>query len=300
MKDTVLDFLSSRKLKYACRTNTSKLSSIRVGGTVEILVEPHSAEEYLDVLRFLYLERVSHIVLGGLSNTLVATDLYEGVVVSTRALRRIEVSESEVYAECGVSLASLMSVAARCGLGGAEQLWLIPGTVGGAVRGNSGAHGLCIADVIKHADVFFAENGSVERLSGAELEFSYRSSLLKHTGGAYLLSATLSLNQCELMDILARRRKYLAMRQASQPIDKPSLGSVFKRCNGISAGYYIELAGLKGARFGGASISEKHAGFIVNDGNADWRDVVALVEYAERCVYSKLGIMLEREIEILR
>lgn len=196
-----------------------------------------------------------------------------------------------VYAECGVSLARLASFALSLSLTGLEWASSIPGTVGGALIMNAGAFGGDMASSVREVEV--ASLGKRRCLTAEQCGFRYRSSSLKAYGA--VLSAEFSLERGKTEDIVALTRAQTERRKRTQPSGK-SAGSVFKRVDGVSAGYYIEKAGLKGERRGGAVISEKHANFIINDGNANFYDVLALICLCERAVYEKFGIRLEREI----
>ena len=299
MYDKLSDYLSSRKIKFFSHYSMAKVSSIKAGGLAEFYVIPDSANDFIAIIDYLYNRSMPCVTVGGVTNTLFASDMYRGTVLSTRGMRTIRSEGGLVVAECGASLASVMSYAARIGLGGAEQLWLIPGTVGGAVRGNAGAHGLEMADIIEFADIYFPKSAKVCRLCRDELEFSYRTSLAKKHRDAYVMSVGIRLSKACLKEIRERRRYFLKLRAESQPMGSPSLGCVFKRVEGVSAGYYIDRAGLKGFAVGGAKVSEKHAGFIINAAGADHHDVASLVLAVESIVGSRLGIALNREIEIV-
>ena len=299
MNDSIMDCLSSRKLKKYINCNLAEYSSIRLGTVADAVVFPDSAADFLDIIKRLREKDVRFCVVGGLSNTLFATDYYQGVVVITTALNALSVIDNGVRAECGVSMARLLSYAAESGYGGAEQLSLIPGTVGGAIRGNAGAHGISVSDILDSASLFFSDDVTVRTLTVADIGFTYRGSILKRRPGVYVLSADFKLAPISKEEYAKRRLEFSKLRSLSQPRE-PSLGSVFKQVNGVSAGYYIERAGLKGYRHGGAEISAKHAGFIVTHDGATWRDVMRLIEIAEERVHSVFGIYLEREVEIIR
>lgn len=299
MYNVLSDYLSSRRFKFLRRYHLAQLSSIKMGGFAEFYIAPTSAKDFIDVIDFLYNLNIPYCVVGRATNTLFACDSFPGAVVSTVGMSAVSNKDEIFFADAGASLAAFMSYASRCGYGGGEQLWLVPGTLGGAIRGNAGAHGIEIADVLEYADVYFTESGELARLGRDELGFGYRDSLIKSQGNAYVVSAALRLSKMEHSDIMARRRGFLEQRMRSQPCALPSLGSIFKRINGISAGYYIEKAGLKGFRIGGAEVSQKHAGFIVNIGGATYRDVLELIRIVEERIYEKFGIMPEKEIEII-
>ena len=300
MYDRLSDCLSSLKLKFLPFYPLHNISSIRIGPNAAICVFPSSAEEFVATLNLLYRVSVKFCVVGALTNTLFLGDVYDGVVVCTKDMRAARLSGDRLFAECGISLSAAILYAARRGYGGAEQLSLIPGTVGAAIRGNAGAHGMEISDILIGAWVYNVRDGSVRYLPKEDLCLVYRGSLIKSSAELYVLGAELLLSPTAIVEAFSRRKEFAAMRSLSQPIDKPSLGSVFKRAGGRSAGYYIERVGLKGYGCGGARISEKHAGFIVNHGGATADDVLDLISIAEARVFDRFGITLEREIVVLK
>ncbi len=299
MLELALEYLIRRKLKFKEYYDLSAVSSIKAGGVARLFAEPKSKAELCTLLVFLAKEGIQYRVVGGLTNTLVATDLYTKVVVSTKGAMSLSRIEGDFTADAGASLASLMSYASRCGYGGVEQLWLIPGTVGAALVGNSGAHGVEMSDVVLGAEVLMEGESSPTYIGAKDLCLSYRDSVFKRKSGMTVLSVTLRLDPRDRSDSIARRRAFLELRHSTQPANLPSLGSVFKRASGIGAGYYVERAGLKGLRIGGAEVSQKHAGFIVNVGGAGWRDVNELVSTVRLLVKERLGVELEPEIQIL-
>ena len=201
MYSVLSDFLSSRRFKFLRRYPLAQLSSITAGGFAEFYIIPNSAEDFITIIDFLYNLRIPHRVIGRATNTLFACDSFPGAVVSTEGMRAVSNKDEVFFAECGASLAAIMSYASRLGYGGGEQLWLVPGTLGGAVRGNAGAHGIEVYDVLEYADVYFPESGELVRLGRDELGFGYRDSLIKSAGNAYVTSAVLRLLKMEHSDI---------------------------------------------------------------------------------------------------
>lgn len=293
------EYLNERKIKFSRRYQLSQLSSIRIGGYADYYISPTSASEFISIIDFLANRDIPRCVFGGATNTLFAFDSFAGAALSSIGMRGLYNVGDVFIAQCGVSLAALMSYAARLGYGGSEELWLIPGSVGGAVRGNAGAHGREISDILEYADVYFPKSRELRRIGREELGFSYRGSLIKSHKDAYVVSAAIRLEKSDYGKITERRRFFLEKRRSSQPTKLPSLGSIFKRIDGVGAGYYIDRAGLKGVQIGGAKISEEHAGFIVNAGGATHKDVLELISIIVKTVYAKFGIMPEKEIEII-
>ena len=299
MKNISMDYISSGKFEYKENYNLSKLSSMKVGGIARIIVMPSSVGQLADLVRFLTEAGESFITVGGCTNILFATDLYDGVIISTRHLRGLSLCNDHIVAECGASLSSIMKFAKDLGYGGAEELSLIPGSVGAAVCGNSGAHGKEISDIVADVTLFRPFDAEIITLDREQMQFAYRSSIIKSGLDAVVLSCEIALGAIDPEESDLRRRSFLEARRALQPFDEPSLGSVFKRVCGVSAGYYIEKAGLKGYRIGGAAVSSKHAGFIVTSPGATWREVLCLIELIEARVFKCFGIDLEREITVI-
>ncbi|MBR2931007.1 MAG: UDP-N-acetylmuramate dehydrogenase [Clostridia bacterium] len=290
-------------LRSACEYkelfDLSRISTMRVGGLARYFFKPVSKEELCRLLDILDEVGYPYKLIGGASNTLFCDDVYEGAVISTRGLGSISREGSSFLCEAGVSLASLLSYAAGCGYGGAEQLWHIPGTLGGAVAGNAGAHGLEVFDVLEGVYIRRGLDGRCVELSPELLEPSYRTTKIKCGADITVLGATVGLDFSNAEDILRQKRKFAQMRAKTQPIGEPSLGSVFKRSDGVSAAFYIDKLGLKGYRVGGAAISDKHAGFIVAERGASPKDVLRLIAIIKEKVHDAFGIGLECEIDIV-
>jgi len=294
----IAEYLKSRKLKYKEYYPLATHSTIGIGAMARYFVIPTGIDELVELLRFLNAASVKHRVIGRLSNLLICGDLYDGVIVSTAELARKYAAENVFTAECGCSMPSLMMYAASLGYGGAEPLATIPGSVGGCVAGNAGAFGVECSDVLKSAEIYFPDRDARAVLGMRDMQFSYRDSLLKHER-AVLLGASFRLTESTQATVMSAISSIRSLRRLSQPIGARSLGSVFKRVGEIGAGYYIDRAGLKGCSVGGASVSDVHAGFIVNTGGATSRDVLMLIEIIKEKVFSEFSVRLEEEIEIL-
>ncbi len=298
MNNIVIDYLNSRKLKYKEFFDISGVSSFKIKSLARLFVVPHTLRELEDLIAFLELSEEKYEVVGRLTNTLIAAEMYDCVLVCTSGLTKAVQDGDCFTAECGCTLSALLSFAKERGYGGAEPLMLIPGSLGGAIAGNSGAHGMEIGDIFVSAEVFSPERCCRISLSRDDMCFSYRHTHLKDVR-AYLLSATVRLSPKSAADINNDVAVFKARRAATQPVSAPSLGSIFKRYNGVSAGYYIDKAGLKGLKYGGASVSDIHAGFILNNGDATSRDVISLIQIVKERVLATFGVMLEEEIVIL-
>lgn len=276
----------------------SSISSARIHARARAVAYPKSEEEIVRLINTLNDEEIRYLVVGGMSNVIFKADRYNGVLIKTDKITAKTVAEDLLTVSCGVRLGGALDFISGLQLGGIEGLYGIPGTVGGMVKQNAGAFGYEIADRFVEANCYIPEMRSTVRIPKQTMLFSYRESALGKIN-AVLLSATLRLVPKRREDILKEVEEYRQKRLRSQPLQHPSLGSVFKRYDGVSAGYYIDKAGLKGYSIGGARVSEKHAGFIVNTGGASAKDYLLLVEYVKDRVYSEFSIELEEEIEII-
>ena len=271
----------------------AKYSSFRTGGKAANIIFPESTEEFVTALR----ENPGAAVLGNLSNTLVLDGGIDGTVIITTKLNSVSVNGNTETAAAGASLTSVAVAARDASLAGCEFLYGIPGTVGGGVFMNAGAYGGEIADIIENA-VVFTPDGKVTTLSKDDLDLGYRTSKLQSTR-YILLSAAFSLQSGNKEVISSAMDDLMNRRMTTQPLDKPSCGSTFKRPAGNFAGKLISDCGLKGMSVGGAQVSEKHAGFIVNSGGATSRDILDLVQLVKKTVFEKTGVLLEEEIRII-
>ena len=276
----------------------SSISSARIHSHARAVAYPKSEEELVRLIDTLNDEEIRYLVVGGMSNVIFKADRYNGVLIKTDEITTKTVAENLFVASCGLRLGTALDFISGFDLGGIEGLYGIPGTLGGMVKQNAGAFGYEIADCFLEANCYIPDIRTVKRVTKEEMLFSYRESVLGKIK-AVLINATLRLVVKGREDILAEVGEYRQKRLRSQPLQYPSLGSVFKRYDGVSAGYYIDKAGLKGYSIGGARVSEKHAGFIVNTGGASAKDYLLLVEYVKDRVYSEFSIELEEEIEII-
>ncbi len=233
-----------------------------------------------------------------MTNLLIKDGVYRGVVIKTDKMARVSSLENVVSCSCGMRMSRIIQSMASIGLGGMEGLFGIPGTVGGMVKQNAGAFGYEIADRFISAVCYYPGESKIVTHYRDDMHFAYRSSRLSGSG-AVLISATFDFVQMPKETIVGKIKDFQAQRQQKQPLEYPSLGSAFKRYGGQSAGFYIDRSGLKGVSVGGAQISEKHAGFIVNRGGASADDYLKLLDIAKNKVYADFGIELEEEIEII-
>ena len=271
----------------------SSHSTMRVGGPAALAAFPTCSDELAALIARAKDANVRHIIVGNASNILFSDGGFDGLVLFTTAMRRVVWNGSSVTAECGASLTGLAAAATKKGLSGLEFAFGIPGTVGGAVYMNAGAYGSQISAVLTASE--YLQGDTVYRREAAEHAFGYRTSIYRSTDDV-ILSAEFSLTPGDPEAIASKAKQNMESRRSKQPLEYPNAGSVFKRPEGAFPGALIEQAGLKGLRIGGAEISEKHANFIINRGNATADDILRLTETAQKKVYSQFGILLETEI----
>ncbi len=280
-------------------TNESmkKHTTFRIGGNADYFLIPENTSELQSAIKICRANNIPYFILGNGSNILVSDKGIEGAVISTEKLNTIEVYEDTIYAQAGAKLSKTASIAAENSLSGFETLSGIPGTVGGAVFMNAGAYGGEIKDVALEVYAI-DENGNEKTFSNSECNFGYRSSVF--SSGEYIITgAKFRLRTKDKDEITAQMRDYAERRRDRQPLSFPSAGSTFKRPEGYFAGKLIQDSGLRGFAIGGAAVSEKHCGFVVNTGNATCSDVVNLIDYIKKCVYEKFGVMLHEEVRII-
>lgn len=279
------------------------LSSMKTGGMAPEASFPETEEELVRTVRALKAEKRPFYVLGNLSNVLLPEGELPFVPVVTTQLREQTVTETEngalIYASCGIGLTKLALDTCRAGYAGLSFAYGIPGTVGGAVYMNAGAYGSEMSAVVRSVRFYDSERDRICELSAEECAFGYRTSVFQQKKGV-ILGAYLVLARDEGATALESAKEFMRRRKEKQPLEFPSCGSAFKRPEGYFAGELIEKCGLKGFSVGGAQVSEKHAGFVINAGGATSAEVEALLEEVKKCVFEKFGVLLEPEIRILK
>lgn len=277
----------------------SRHTTLRIGGEADYMVLPSSIEEIKQVVLLCKRYNMPFYIMGNGSNLLVSDSGYRGLVIklSSEFSAITVLDEGIVVAQAGVLMSKLSSVIARHELTGFEFGAGIPGTLGGAVTMNAGAYGGEIKQIIQSATVIDRE-GEIYSLDKEELELGYRSSILQMKD-LCLLEATLKLDKGNRQQILDKIYELNSQRQEKQPLDKYSAGSTFKRPQGHFAGKLISDAGLKGYQIGGAAVSDKHCGFLINKENATAKDFMALINEVIRIVDNKFGVVLEPEVKFL-
>ena len=274
-------------------------TTFHIGGPAALLVEPRDEEQLVSTLRAIRESGVYALVLGRGSNLLLPDEGIRGVVVRTCALDAITTEGHTLTARGGASLAQITRTAQKAGLSGLEFAYGIPGTVGGATVMNAGAYGGDMERVLVSSEYYDLSNGRIVRLSDAEMELDYRHSVYLDHPEWVVLSSVLTLSYGNAEDIRARMEYNMASRTEKQPLEYPSAGSVFKRPVDNFAGRMVETVGLKGYAIGGAQVSEKHAGFIVNRGGATATDVISLVRLVREAVEEVYHYRLECEIRLI-
>lgn len=291
------------QIKKICRNTKENVSmasctTFRIGGAAEVFCEPESREELIGLVSLLRTEKIAYTIIGNGSNLLVSDAGIDGVVIRIgKEMRKIEVLGEKISAESGILLSELSCVAAKNSLSGLEFASGIPGTLGGAIYMNAGAYGGEIGDLIESV-TYLSEAGTLVAAGREELSFGYRHSSFREDGGI-ILSCVLVLSKGSEEEIREKMQELKQKRIEKQPLSYPSAGSAFKRPEGYFAGALIEEAGLKGFRIGGAGISEKHAGFLVNYGGATAKDVLAVIRHVQEKVMEKSGVFLEPEIRMI-
>jgi UDP-N-acetylmuramate dehydrogenase len=277
----------------------ARFTTMRVGGPADLFASVHNVHELRAIVRFARSREIPLTLLGRGSDVVIADAGIRGLVVQNRAEgSRIDADGGRYVAESGVPMARAATETQKAGLTGLEFGLAIPGTVGGAVWANAGAHESDVAAIVDTADVLLAD-GTEGRLAAADLGLSYRDSRIKAEPGDVVLGAAFRLEPADAATIADRLDEIRRWRREHQPLGIPSAGSAFRNPPGDSAGRLIDEAGLKGLRIGGASISEKHANFIVNDQKGSAADVRALLDRARDEVARRTGIELVPEIDFI-
>ena len=274
----------------------SRHTSFRVGGPAEVFARPKTTEAFAKIIEACKLHKLPLTILGDGTNVLVMDDGLRGVVISTTKMNEVKILDNNrISAQAGAKLARVAEIAAKAGLTGFEFASGIPGTVGGAICMNAGAYDGTVGDFCESVVLL---DKSIFTKPGTEMGFGYRESIVQNSN-LLVLEATFKLNPGNEADIRSKMTDLNNRRRASQPLEFPSAGSTFKRPPGYFAGKLIEDSGLKGFSVGGAQVSEKHAGFVINTGNATAQDIFGLICAVRNRVHENFGVWLEPEVRIL-
>lgn len=285
--------LRSLNIEFTQNEPLSEHTTFKIGGPCDYFVKPTDLDQVIATVNAAKKCAIPYFILGNGSNLLVSDLGIEGAVISLAEFSGITADGNTLSVLSGTRLSALCSYALEQSLGGMQYFWGIPGTVGGAVYMNAGAYGGEIKDILIGVTALI--DGEIKRFSANECELSYRDSIFKKNGGI-ILSADFGLRPMQKEQIRAEMDTLIARRKDKQPLEYPSAGSVFKRPKDNFAGTLIEECGLKGYSVGGAMVSPKHAGFIVNTGGATASDVRRLIEYVKETVFMQKSINLESEI----
>lgn len=276
----------------------SRHTSFQIGGPAEIFVQPATGDEVRQAICLAKEEQIPFFVVGNGSNLLVSDDGFRGMIVQIgRNLQEISVEDNVIYAQAGALLSRVARTALEHGLTGMEFAAGIPGSLGGAVAMNAGAYGGEMKDILTDAEVL-TPDGEIKILSLEELDLSYRHSCI-FDEDYIVLSVHLQLEQGDTTVIRNRMDELARARREKQPLEYPSAGSTFKRPEGYFAGALIQDAGLKGYTVGGAQVSEKHSGFVVNRGGATAEEVLFLIKQVQKKVKSRFGVTMEPEVRMV-
>ncbi len=295
-------------VKYLQNANIGKVkiheplapyTTIKIGGPADLFIEPSSLENLQKAMEIIRKHGIKWRAIGRGSNLLVSDHGIEGVVIKLGAgMDQLEINGEQLTVGGGHSLVSLSTLISKKGLSGLEFASGIPGSVGGAVYMNAGAHGSDISKILTKVHILFAD-GRMEWLSNEEMEFSYRTSVLQRKRPGIVLEAVFQLKKGDRAEIVSEMQKNKDYRKETQPWNFPCAGSIFRNPLPQFAGKLIETAGLKGYQIGGAKISEMHGNFIVNAGDATAADVLALIDYVKETVNRLYNVKMETEVEII-
>jgi len=270
---------------------------IQIGGNADIYIKPENVEEAQKITRYSFLKKIPLTLLGYGTNVIIHDKGIRGIVMNLDNLNKITVYENEIKAESGVSIINVSKTALKHHLSKMEFACGIPGGVGGALIMNAGAYGGEISFVLKRAKVM-TRSGKVLILNESEFQFGYRTSVFEKEK-YIILEAIFNLEKADKVQIQEKMEKFTFSRNITQPLEYPSCGSVFKRPPGHFAGKLISDSGLQGKRIGGAEVSTKHAGFIVNVNHATSTDYLELIKYIQDTVKRKFNIQMETEVKIV-
>lgn len=287
-------YLRDRNIKYKKNQPLSEYTTLRIGGTAKLIVFPKE-KDILELLEVIKNEGARYFIIGGGSNLLISDRGYDGVIINTKEMNSINLNNGLLTVSAGVSLARAVIFSVKRGLAGLEGLIGIPGTVGGALFGNAGSFGYEIKDCLQDVD-FVDENLKLKTLKASELNFTYRSSGLPPN--SLIVSARFKLTR-DNQNLLERIKEFIEKKRETQPMRELSAGCVFKNPEGISAGYLIDKAGLKGMRTGDIMISSVHANYFINVGKGTASDFLKLMELVKERVFKVFGVELKPEIRIL-
>ena len=292
--DKLTSILSELKIEYVNSEPMSRHTTFKIGGNADLFVKIKSVDELKSVIKLAKEHNVPCFILGKGSNLLVSDNGIEGMVISLDGLDTVEICEDTVVCGAGASLRSVCIAVQKASLSGLEFAYGIPGTIGGALYMNAGAYGGEMSQVVTAA-IAIDSDGNEVVFTLDDMKLGYRTSVFKNTN-LTIISVTLKLSVGNACDIKAAMDDFFSRRRDKQPLEYPSAGSTFKRPEGYFAGALIEQNNLKGVSVGGAEVSEKHAGFVINKGGATCLDVLSLIKKIQDTVKKANGVDLETEV----
>lgn len=290
--------IASEKIKY--NEEMKNYTSFKIGGPADCLIKIDNTEDLKEVLNLAQEKQIPLTILGNGSNVLISDKGIEGITLIIK-IEKLEIEENgdkiKVIVGAGEKNAKIARIFLNQDISGFEEISGIPGTIGGAIRMNAGAHGKEMKDIVKKVKAI-SYNGEQKEFTNEEMKFEYRRSMLKDE--RYIVTEVeLELTKGKKEEIQAKMEEYKTFRKEKQPIEYPSAGSTFKRGEDFITAKLIDEAGLKGYSVGDAEVSTKHAGFVINKGNATSEDVLKLVKYVQEKVYEKFSKKIELEVEII-
>lgn len=285
------------KLSKICKTKENvdlkNMCSMHIGGVGKYVCYPNSVKQLKKLNKFLTKNEIEYFIIGNGTNIIFEDGGYFGVLICLKELNKVKIKKRNVYADAGVNITALANILGSNGLSGLEWAYGIPGTIGGAVFMNAGAYGGEIKDVVK--SIWVLRRGRIKKIKAKNAKFDYRNSIFKHNGDI-ILKARFNLFHGDSIAIQKKQNEFLAYRKVCQPYGSFNSGSIFKKTINGSAGKTIDKQGLKSVKIGDMQISEKHANFFINLGNATSEDLHKLINYVKSKVKEETGIVLEEEI----
>lgn len=295
--DKLEEIVGKDKVKY--NEKMSKYTTMRVGGPCDCIVFPDEISKIKEVIDFCKNENITFFVIGNGSNLLVKDEGIHGVVIKLgHRFGKIELDGEYILAYAGATMPTLSQLAKKNSLKGLEFACGIPGTIGGGVKMNAGAYGSQISDILYEV-TYMDEKKEIKTIKNKDCSFGYRKSIFTINPNYVILSAKFKLERGNIDEIENKMKENSLARKAKQPLEYPNFGSVFKRPEGYFVGKLVDDAGLRGYKIGGAQVSTKHTGFIVNVDNATCKDVLDLIGYVQTTVYNKFNVKLTPEVIII-
>ena len=296
MYNNLISYLDGNSIAYLLNISARELTSFKIGGNIDLVVYPRYSTQIIDIIKILKGDGIRYYVLGNGTNTYFSDNGFKGVIISTMRFNRITVDENYIIAKSGANIGSCALSACENSLTGFEFAYGIPGNVGGCVYMNASAFNRSISEITARSTVYDINSDRIFDISYDGHKFGIKHSVFMENKSLVILETAFMLQYGNKSHIRDTMEAYIEKRRNTQPLELPSAGSVFKRPKNAYASKLIDDLGLKGIKIGGASVSERHAGFIVNTGYATARDVRGLVELIKSKVKDKYGILLEEEI----